>query len=192
MTEYTGPELSPSGALNRFQPPPDFIVGDAGAGSASDVGTYLERLRYGFRLGGIGLIIDSDTASEVIDPLPLSHLPNTPKWLLGLINLRGNLIPVFDLIHLFELDTGGAEQATRGKVQQRMLILGQGEHAVGVLINHLPDVPDLSRPLNSLPLLPDVLSSCVNNAYAGTGTIWLEFQHHRFFQSLTLRITDYL
>ena len=166
--------LPPSQALNRFQLPTELVVGDT---------TFsFERIRYGFPLSdssGFGLLIDSDTPSEVIDPQTIFPLPNTPDALLGLINLRGNLVPIFDFQSLLNIATEQENETDR-----RILILGSGDRAVGILIEHLPDVPDLSHKLNRLPPLPANLAEHVSAAYSSDGFIWLDFQHHSFFRSL--------
>lgn len=178
MLEQHDSWMSPSEALNEFQP------GELQAPGGQDAATAAtgERARYGFRAGGIGLLIDPDTVSEVIDPLPVSALPNTPVWLAGLINLRGNLVPVFDLLTLLDLSRSPDDHA------RRILILGEGERAAGILIDSLPEAPALGRRLNSLPPLPSRLSEHVIDAYLSQNFVWLEFQHHSFFASLSKQI----
>ena len=171
--------LAPSQALNRFQLPTELVVGDT---------TFtFERIRYGFPLSsasGFGLLIDSDTPSEVIDPQTIFPLPNTPAALLGLINLRGNLIPVFDFQSLLNIAPEQDNQTTR-----RILILGSSERTVGILIDSLPEVPDLSHKLNRLPPLPANLTEHVSAAYSSDGFIWLDFQHHSFFRTLATQLS---
>ena len=62
------------------------------------------RNRYGFRVGSLNLLIDADTGSEVIRVQSLSSLPGSAPWLLGLINLRANLAPIFDLRQVLGLE----------------------------------------------------------------------------------------
>ena len=164
--------LSPSNALTRFQPSKDLAEG---------IVPDLQRSRYGFRIGGFGLIIGLDTTSEVIDQLPIYSIPNTPMWLLGLINLRGNLVPVFDLKVLLDIEHSSDQQ-------RKLLILGEGEKAVAIPIDHLPEPPDLNRPLPRLPPLPTILREHITAAYVDQNFIWLEFQHHSFFQSLAAQM----
>lgn len=164
--------LSPTNALNRFQPSKDLAEG---------IIPDLQRNRYGFRIGGFGLIIDTETTSEVIDQLPVYSVPNTPSWLLGLINLRGNLVPVFDLITLLDIEHNS-------KQKQKLLILGEGEHAIAIPIEKLPEPPNLTRPLPRLPPLPTILREHITTAYVDQNFIWLEFQHHSFFQSLSTQM----
>lgn len=47
--------------------------------------------------------IASDRVSEVVRILPFTPLPNLPSWLLGLANLRGDVISIIDLHSLWKI-----------------------------------------------------------------------------------------
>lgn len=166
------PWLNPSAALNRLNVQQETLAAAPAA---------IARLRYGFRVGAIGLLIEPDTLSEVVEKPLIYPLPNTPAWLTGLINLRGNLVPLFDLRPLLEADDGPA-------TKQSVLILDDADAAVGILIDGLPHNPDLSRRLQRLPPLPPLLRDHAAAAYVKDGTVWLEFNHRGFFQTLAARI----
>lgn len=168
--------LAPSAALNRLLPPEDVLPQEQG-----EFFDFLdEQVRYGFIVGELGFVIGSNTMSEVMDPIPVYPLPNTPPWLLGLINLRGNLVPVFDLRQLL-----GLRDAPDAR--QMLLVLGENERSVGVLIDGLPQTPELRHKLNHPPPVPSLLREHVSGAYVIDGRPWLEFNHHEFFRSISLQ-----
>ena len=167
--------LSPSAALNRFKPPPGVAPSIAPAER--------QRARYGFRVGGIGLLVSQDTVSEVLEQAPIYPLPNTPPWVLGLVNLRGNLVPVFDVKPLLELEGDDAQD------KRRLLILGGGDKAVGIMIDGLPQLAATNNALSRLPPLPAALRPYVAKAYVRDNAVWLEFDHYGFFGSLGERMT---
>ncbi|MBK7540716.1 MAG: chemotaxis protein CheW [Candidatus Competibacter sp.] len=136
------------------------------------------RARYGFRIGGLGLLIGQDTTSQVLEHTQVYPLPNTPVWLLGLINLRGNLTPIFDIKDFLQLENQDTSE------KRRLLILDQAEKAVGILIDGLPHTAMTQHVLTRLPPLPAVLEPYVAKAYAQDAMIWLEFDHQGFFQTL--------
>ena len=167
--------LPPSAALNRFKPPPGVTGGL--------VAVERRRARYGFRIGDIGLLINQDTTSEVLERWVVYPLPNVPSWFLGVINLRGNLVPIFDVKHFLQLEENIREK-------HWLLILDRGENAVGLLIDGLPQAVTIQQTLSRLPPLPAMLGSHVTKAHVQEGRIWLEFTHHDFFKALSQRIAE--
>mgnify|MGYP003952499105 CR=1 FL=1 len=51
----------------------------------------------------LGLLLPPGDVAELVRGARVSAVPNTPSWFVGLINRRGNLVPVFDLLHYFDL-----------------------------------------------------------------------------------------
>ncbi len=88
--------------------------------------------RMGFGVGDLSLLLPPNSGREVIPAPPASRLPNTVAWLLGLANVRGNLIPV--------VDTAVALGATRelGKPPPYALVFGHADTAIALLIDGLP------------------------------------------------------
>jgi twitching motility protein PilI len=163
--------LPPSAALERFVPPKDLLW--------SGPEEVVERKRYGFRIGSFGLMIQSDVGSEVIRPQAISSLPGSAPWLLGLLNLRGNLVPVFDLRQV--LGVSGADDSRALLV----LILDKGESAVGMVIDAFPQPLSALHPITHLPQLPAMLQEHVHAGYVKEERVWLEFNHESFFDQLT-------
>src|SRR5947209_12433527 len=56
-----------------------------------------------FRLGGEGYALEVMRVQEVLDVGSLTHVPGGPKSLRGVLNLRGHVVPVYDLRVPFEL-----------------------------------------------------------------------------------------
>lgn len=163
--------LSPSAALERFVPPKDLLW--------TGPEEVAERNRYGFRIGSFGLMIQADVGSEVIRPEAISSLPGSAPYLLGLLNLRGNLVPVFDLSLVL-----GVAKSNELRTML-VLILDKGENAVGMVIDGFPQPLSALRPIAHLPQLPAVLQVHVNAGYVKDERVWLEFNHQSFFEKLT-------
>jgi chemotaxis signal transduction protein len=164
------PWLSPSAALGRFQHP----VGTTGAGRRARP----EAVRYGFRVGALNLLIKPRTGSEVFKFLPPAAVPNAPPWLLGMINLRSHLVPVFDLKLVCALPQ---EQSP---AQPTILVLDKGEHAAGLVIEGFPVPLWGMEPIPHLPQLPTALLGHVPAGHLRAGEVWLELDHESFFASL--------
>ena len=87
--------LNPSAALSRLQPQADVAIGLRQTATVTHT-------RFGFRVGQLRLLIKPRTHSEVVAQPHIYPIPNVPPWFLGVINLRGNLLPVFALQQLLQ------------------------------------------------------------------------------------------
>jgi chemotaxis signal transduction protein len=161
--------LSPGAALACFEPPEGLHLEVAGQ-VREEV-----RARYGFRIGDLGLLINPDIGNEVLTVSSITPLPDAPPGFLGLINLRGNLVPLYELRVRLGMDTRQARTETLA------LVFGEGEEAVGVVIESFPAVLPSLRPSPDLPPLPDALQNHVSAGYLQDGMVWLEFDHGSFF-----------
>lgn len=163
--------LPPSAALERYAPPAGLATIELQEGG--------QQRRYGFRAGGLGLLIAHKTGSEALAMPAITPIPNSEPWLRGMLNLRGALVPVFDLA----LVLGASGQAYRE--QPAVLVFGKDAQAVGVITDgHPKQLLGLSR-VAQLPALPTVLKGHVAAAYThDEDDLWLEFDHEAFFLSV--------
>ena len=169
------PWLKPTAALSRFPP-----------GLPADRGPQLRgraAVRYGYRIGDIGLLVGERVGCELIALPVIARVPTTPSWLLGVANLRGGLVPIFDLQALFEIS------ATRRRENRFGLIFDRGEHAVGILIPEHPTALGQLEPLPQAPPVPPAARDFVTATFRRGPSIWLEFDHRRFFESVAQRMT---
>lgn len=164
-----GEWLLPGAALDRFEPPANMAIV---AAVEKEVG------RYGFKIGELGLLIQTGSGSEVMQMPTIWTLPGAPPWMLGLINVRGNLVPIFELKQVL-----GLEQRKSDKTL--VLIFDQGDKAVGVVIDDYPKPLSGLNQLPNLPHLPTALSGHVSKGYVKDSVIWLEFDQNSFFEELT-------
>ena len=166
--------MSPSAALDRFVPPSNMVLAAAVEKEAG---------RYGFKIGSLGLLIQPGVGSEVMQMPTVWTLPGAPPWLLGLINLRGSLVPVYDLKLVLGLE------ARSSNAKSLVLVFDQGDKAVGILIDDFPKPLAGLNLLPNLPHLPTALDGHVHAGYVKDEMIWLEFDHETFLKGL-LHITE--
>lgn len=134
-------------------------------------------IRFGVRVGSWPLLIAPQTFSEVLARAVVHPLPHTPRWFLGMVNQRGNLLPVFDLHQVWHLPEAGRGART-------ILVLDQGQDAVGFCIDGMPQSVRLEQRLTQLPPVPASLAAHVGAAYRSDRTTWLDFAHQTFFTAL--------
>ena len=90
-----------------------------------------------FRLGSETYGIDVMQVREVLRGTEISPVPGTPAYVLGIINLRGNVVSIIDTRCRFGLPPQEMDDASR------MLILEAGEHAIGFLVDSVCEVAEL-------------------------------------------------
>jgi purine-binding chemotaxis protein CheW len=92
-----------------------------------------------FRLGGEGYALEVMRVQEVLDVGLLTHVPGGPKSLKGVLNLRGHVVPVYDLRVPFELVID--PQPTRApSVLMVEAEAGSGGQVTGLLVDRVFDV----------------------------------------------------
>lgn len=174
----SGRWLSPTGALERFDAP---RLGDAGRLVAERV-----QARYGYRIGRLGLLVKPGTGTEVVPMVPVAKIPNSAGWMLGLINLRGNLVPVFDLKRALQLEASRSHlrEAARDD-KPMMLVFDKGERAIALSTDGYPQpLTDLRR-LEQVSGIPESLARHCAGAFGTDTDVWLEFDHTGFIEQLT-------
>jgi len=60
-------------------------------------------------LGGYSLAVDVTRASQIIERPALTPVPNTPEFIYGVCNVRGDIYSIVDLRHLLGFDPPGAD-----------------------------------------------------------------------------------
>ncbi|WP_298377323.1 chemotaxis protein CheW [Azospirillum sp.] len=88
---------------------------------------------------------------------PESRLPNLPDYVRGVINLRGIIIPIFDLRARFG---GGATEVTKRHV---VVVMQVGERTRGILVDAISDI--LAIGPESIKPPPDVDSGLIDAEY---------------------------
>lgn len=139
--------------------------------------------RLGVCVGSIGLLFPSDGGREVMLPPSVSRLPNTALWLRGLANVRGALVPVLDL-------AGALGVARESSTPSYLLIFGQGETVMGLLIDGLPRLIslDAATQLPELPEVPALLEGSVSAVYNHADRIWIDVESDLLFDSLARHV----
>jgi twitching motility protein PilI len=83
---------------------------------AARTGSGARTHQLGVEIGGERYLLDLLEAGEIVPVPPLTSVPLTQPWYLGLANIRGSLVGVVDLARYFREPRGqqGAEPAARG------------------------------------------------------------------------------
>jgi purine-binding chemotaxis protein CheW len=88
-----------------------------------------------FRLGDDEFALPIEIVEEVAPvPAQITRLPKTPKFLEGVINLRGTVLPVIDQRRRFDMPT--SERSDR----RRLLVVRTVQHRAGLIVDSVSDV----------------------------------------------------
>lgn len=71
---------------------------------------------------------------EIIAPLNITHIPKTPLFVKGVINLRGSIIPIVDLRMKFGMDEHKIDMNTA------IIIYEVDEVSIGFMVDEVEDV----------------------------------------------------
>ncbi len=105
--------------------------------------------------------IDIMRIREIVRPLPVTPVPKSPFGMLGVIDLRGAVLPVFELRLRFDLPARSAAEQERA----RYLIVNVGHRQLGVVVDDVRDVVDVSR--RGLRAGPNVLAGDAARYFVG-------------------------
>lgn len=87
-----------------------------------------------FRLAGETYGINVMQVQEVLRYTEIAPVPGAPGYVLGIINLRGNVVTVIDTRNRFGLESGEMSDNTR------IVIIETEGHVIGVLVDSVAEV----------------------------------------------------
>lgn len=135
-------------------------------------------VRQAFRIGQMRLLAPFATASELVEMPNVYPLPRMPANLLGLVNLHGRIVPLFDLAALFE-----TQHLPREK--RMVLVFGHGNDAAAVVIDGLPRRL-VFRPEARIitPALPAAAAGAAIATFVQGPDAWFEFDYALLLEQL--------
>lgn len=147
-------------------------------GRIRPVESELTILRRGFSMGGRGFVVEANLLLEVLDAPGVFPLPNGPRSCRGLINLRGSLVPVFDIRRAM----GG-----EGGSYRWVMVMDKGEQAAAFVIDRLPIQIKLteSNRLDGLPDVDELAAEAVSAAYRVDEELYFMMDHKKLLERLT-------
>ncbi len=117
--------------------PPEGAAPSAGADAAG--GPTQPRLRFGVSLGGVNVLLPAGVITEFVAQAPVFPVPRAPTRLLGLMQVRGHPVPVFDAAPLASDDWPALGR-------RDVLLIGTGAEAGAVAVDAPP------RAISPLPV----------------------------------------
>jgi purine-binding chemotaxis protein CheW len=105
-----------------------------------------------FSLYGESMGIDISYVREVLAPVEIHKIPNTPDFIEGVINLRQHIIAVVDLRKKFAIDS-----EIEKKENYRIIICKIKDFIIGLIVESVQGVISISD--TQFEVMPDIISS---------------------------------
>lgn len=101
-----------------------------------------------FRVGDEEYGVDIMLVREIKGWVGVTSLPNTPKYMRGVLNLRGTIVPIFDLRCRF-----GMERTEASKMHV-VVIVQVGDRTMGILVDAVSDILTVTE--DDINQVPDI------------------------------------
>lgn len=116
-----------------------------------------------FKLEGEEYGIDILRVKEIKEMLRITRVPKAPSFVSGVVNLRGEVIPVIDLRKKFNL------QECKDSESTRIIIVTVDEITIGLIIDTSSEVLEIDKELIEEP--PMAVSSIDHSYLHGIGKV---------------------
>lgn len=117
-----------------------------------------------FRLGKEEYGVDIAKVQEIVRVQEVTHIPQAPAFVEGIVNLRGNIIPIVDLKKRFNLE--GGESSEREK---RVIVVNVGNSIVGVVVDSVSEI--IRIPKENVEPPPPIVAGIESAYIEGVGKV---------------------
>jgi twitching motility protein PilI len=133
---------------------------------------------HGVKCGELYFLVNEGILGEVVEKPTICSIPQTSEKLLGMCSLRGNIIPVFNLHKILQLD--------QTPKMNKVLVLGESSNRIGFAIEQLPTkiLLDQEERISRMPPLPEMILPFVKNCFF-RDAIWIEWDIFGFFNKVS-------
>ncbi|MFA5576086.1 MAG: chemotaxis protein CheW [Tissierellaceae bacterium] len=123
----------------------------------------MERQYVTFTLNREEYGVDIKDVQEITDFQDYTRIPDSPRFLLGMVNIRGTITPIIDLKERFNLPRADLDKA------RRIIIINLGDKQIGFLIDDASRVLRLKDDQIDRP--PEVISKNIRDYVVGIGKV---------------------
>ena len=137
---------------------------------------------YGLKVGSMNLIIDEATSCEIVEENYIHFVPLSAEWLVGVSNIRGDVVPIIDLEKLVNCDSTSVECKNN-----TLAIIGKGENSIGIELDNLPVQLEFneSQKIFDYSNQAERIQPFIQFAYLHDDDIWLCIDIPSFIQSIS-------
>jgi len=135
-------------------------------------------VRYGYKISDMNFLVPEGTVSEVISKQNIFTLPNSPAWIEGLINIRGNIVPVMNLSKYLNHDIDNKNI--------NILVLNKSDASatLAIIINGLPVSLEHNDSKTAVSKYSELLLEYIDSGFSQNNSDWVEFNPQQLFKKL--------
>ena len=110
-----------------------------------------------FKIGDEEFGVNIHQVKEIVRLVPITPIPRAPKFIEGVVNLRGQILAVMDLAKRLELPSRPRSEKTR------IIVVEVEDNTVGMIVDEVTEV--LRLPLEKIEKTPQIVESEIEQKY---------------------------
>jgi purine-binding chemotaxis protein CheW len=119
----------------------------------------------GFTVGEEEFCVDILKVQEIIRMVRITHMPNAPDYVEGIINLRNRVIPVID----FRKRMHFADSSEIKEQDRRIVVVSFGKTLVGIIVDKVSHVMKIAP--EQITATPEVIKGYESECLMGVGRV---------------------
>jgi len=116
-----------------------------------------------FRLGKEEYAVDILHVQEIVRLLSITRVPRSAKHIEGVVNLRGNIVPIINLHQRFNIESAGEEE------DKRIVVFQFDDFKAGIIVDEVSEVLALNS--NDIEETDKVYSSMSSDFIKGIARV---------------------
>ena len=110
-----------------------------------------------FKIGNEEFGVDISQVREIVRLLEITYMPKAPAFIEGVVNLRGQVVPIIDLAKRLGISSSPRGDATR------IIVIEIGDSVVGMVVDFVSEV--LRLPSENIEEVPGLIETEVPEHY---------------------------
>jgi chemotaxis signal transduction protein len=123
--------------------------------------------------GPLRCLLPKGMRAEIIRSPIISTIPSKNAWLIGIVNVRGELI------------RAGLQESAEFKNSKQVLLLGEGDSAVALMAEQQPELLMTSPATPSSGLVFQELAAFTSSTYLASDQLWLDLDFKAWLHHLS-------
>lgn len=111
-----------------------------------------------FSLGEEEFAVEISMVREIVRMQAIRHIPGTPTFIEGIVNLRGNIVPIVDLRNRFGMVGHGGDRE-----QRKIVIVNLENRQIGILVDGVTEILRISD--ESIEEAPEIVAEGIEQKY---------------------------